>query len=442
MKRVFLFLLVFLVACSPLTGLFGSKDNFQPVTVYRSELSRLPSIGIEDATVLDLVRGNQEFAFNLYRAAVEKDPGNLIFSPYSVSLAFSMAYAGARGKSQAQMSEVMGFLPQAAHHPAFNALDQHMNAFRIDLFHNELEDDTPQEMYTGSPFRFMVANSVWGQQGYPFEADFLDKLARNYGAGLQAVDFGSDPEAAQQAINDWIEEHTQGRIKDIAPEFDPETRLALANAIYFKGNWLYPFTVSVTKDAPFTLLDGRQVSVPMMRRTEGSMSVLYLEGDGFRVALVPFTGNAIDMLVVLPDAGELAGIEARLNAEFLSSIRRDAAHRDVDLVMPRLDFASRLDLRELLEGMGLSDLFNGSTADFSGIATHERLWIEKAIHFANLRVDEEGAEAAAATLIELPGRGKPPEPLEMRLDRPFIFAIFERGAGSILFLGRVMNPSN
>jgi serpin B len=440
MKRILWIVMAFLAignlfgsACSPLGGPQVEADNIQPVQFLHSDTARLPGSSIDGATAVDLAEANQAFAFELYRAVIKDQPGNLIFSPYSISLAFSMVYAGARGESEAQMAQVMGFLAQAAHHPAFNALDQKLNA---------LGSEAPEDEFTGEPFQLSIANAMWGQQGYPFKQEFLETLALNYGAGLRAVDFKSDPEAARQAINQWINEQTQGRIPEMAPEgtIDPMTRLALANAIYFKGGWQYPFSESATEDGPFTLLDGRQVSVPLMSRFPELTP--YLERDGFKAALLPYTGGAIDMLVILPEEGRFESVEAQMNAEFLSTFHQEAVWKNMRLVMPKLDFESQFDLVELLTEMGMPAPFDMQRADLSGIAEEENLYISGAMHKANITVDEKGTEAAAATLIVVGATGiQEDELLELRLDRPFIFTILERETGTILFLGRVINPA-
>jgi serpin B len=398
----------------------------------QASIPRLASPGLEVDYVSDLVQGNNGFAFDLYHTIIQNDHGNLIYSPYSISLAFSMAYAGARGETEAQMAEVLRYLPQQTHHLAFNALDQHFTSLGRDS-ENEDNDDLK-----GEPFQLNIANAIWGQQGYPFKEEYLEVLAQNYGAGLRTVDFTEDPEAARQAINRWIEEQTQDRIQDILPPgvIDALTRLVLANAIYFKGSWLFPFSEPATQFGPFTLLDGSQVNVPLMRRSNTFLR--YLQRDGYQAALLPYTGDAIQMLVILPDSGQFEEVESRLDPEFVDNIWQEAARQDLTLVMPKLDFESELSLKELLIEMGMTAPFGA--ADFGGIAGEDELFISNALHKANITVDEKGTEAAAATVIVMPGSAPIEEPIELRLDRPFIFAILEQETGSILFLGRVMNP--
>jgi serpin B len=418
-------------ACGPITPVLDVPDPADVQSIHAA-VPRLSPVGLSDDAVTDLVQRSSTFAFDLYRAITSLEDGNLIYSPYSISLAFSMVYPGARGETEAQMAEVLRYLSQEEHHKAFNALDQH---FAVLGSETEADPDDP----TGEPFQLNIANAVWGQHDYPFKEDYLEVLAQYYGAGLWAVDFADDPEAARQAINNWIEEQTQDRIREMVPPgmIDTLTRLVLANAIYFKGSWFYPFPAAATQEGPFTLLDGSQVSVPLMRRTNTFLN--YVEGDGFQAALLPYVGDGIQMLVILPDPGSFEDIESRLSAEFLDRIRQEAAGQELHLVMPKLDFESSLDLKELLIRMGLTAPFG--EADFSGISDEEDLAISDALHKANITVDERGTEAAAATVIVMPGSAPPEEPVELRLDSPFIFAILERETGSILFLGRVVNPA-
>lgn len=428
MKRFLLFALALLVACSSPTQPPGTADPDQDTQILHAALPRLDPAPIDDVTVLDLVQGNQAFAFELYRAITAGEPGNLIYSPYSISLAFSMVYAGARGETEAQMAHILRYLPQQAQHPAFNALDQHLSS---------LGQETEPDEFTGQAFQLNIANAVWGQQGYPFEGDYLDTLAQYYGAGLRVVDFTREAEAARQAINAWIEQQTQARIREMVPPgvIDALTRLVLVNAIYFKASWLYPFEETATQDGPFTLLDGSQVNLPLMLRETARID--YLAGDGYQAALLPYTGSAMDMLVILPDSDRFASVEAELSADYLARIRQAASEHDVRLVMPQLDFESDLDLKELLMGMGMTAPFED--ADFSGITAGSGLFISDALHKANITVDEKGTEAAAATVIAMQESAL--ERAELTLDRSFIFAILERETGSLLFLGRVVNPA-
>ncbi len=375
-----------------------------------------------------LVQGNNAFAADLYRLAAG-DEQNLIFSPYSISLAFSMAYAGARGETAVQMQDALHFLDQARQHNAFNGLERHLAA---------LDDDHLPDERTGAAFQLDVANALWGQRGAPFDDDFLHTLAAQYGAGLNVVDFSADPEAARQAINAWIAQATGGRIEDmLAPgAVSPQTRLALANAVYFYGAWQQPFEPSDTADGPFRLLDGSDVTVPLMHSSWHRLP--YMEGDGFRALMLPFTGGEADMLLMLPDEGQFAALQQAVSADLLARIAASAETHDVTLTLPRFAFDAELDLAQALPRLGLAAPF-GPDADFSGILPGGGLSIGTALHQATIAVDELGAEATAATIIEIEVSEMPRA--DFHATRPFLFAIVERETGTILFLGHLLNPT-
>ena len=397
----------------------GSK-----VRLLRAEKERIESPDVTGEQLAGLVGGNNDLAFDLYRAKGGGD--NLIFSPYSISLAFSMAYAGARSETERQMAETLHFLPQDPQHPASNAIERRISG----LGANEDGD-------AAVPFRLNVANAAWGQRGYRFEDAYLETLAAHYGAGMHTVDFGRPEEAAEE-INAWISSQTEGRIRDlVSPDVvPPTTRLVLANAVFFEASWLSRFEESATEDGRFTPLEGGETTVPMMRQTT---YLEYAEGEGYAAVRLPYEGEAVDMLVILPERGRFASVEERLDAGFLDEVRRALDPRYVRLTMPRFDFEADLDLKILLKRMGLEAPFDPGAADFAGITGREDLYVGAALHQANITVDEKGTEAAAATVLDMPVSAAP-KPVEMDVDRPFIFAIAERETGAILFLGRVTDP--
>jgi serpin B len=288
------------------------------------------------------------------------------------------------------------------------------------------------------PFRLNIANAAWGQQGYSFEDAYLETLAGHYGAGLRTLDFGQ-PEEASEEINAWIEDQTEDRIKNlVSPDvITPSTRLVLANAIYFKASWLSRFEEERTQSGPFTTADGDEITVPLMRQ---AMDLPYAEGDGYQAVRLPYKGEAADMLIILPEEDRFEQVEDRLNADFFDELREQFSLQYVRLTMPRFDFETDLALVELLKMMGMTTPFDSGTANFSGITGQKELVISEALHRANITVDEKGTEAAAATVLVMPVSGRP-EAIEMTADRPFIFAIAERETATILFLGRVMDPS-
>ncbi|MBZ0307454.1 MAG: serpin family protein, partial [Anaerolineae bacterium] len=236
-----------------------------------------------------LVEGNNAFAFDLYQA-VRTEDGNLIFSPFSVSQALAMTYGGARGETESQMAGALHFtLPQEALHPTFGALTQDFNTRAETPINSESE---------GQRLQLNIANSLWGQQGFPFRQDYLDLMSANYEAGLQQVDFAADPEGARQQVNQWVEDQTENRIQNIVPQdaFNAMTRLVLANAIYFQASWLEAFEESQTQDDVFNLLDGSTVTVPMMTQKE---DLGYFAGEGYQVAELRYFGGDMGMLIFL-----------------------------------------------------------------------------------------------------------------------------------------------
>jgi len=412
-----------------LTACIPAAERAAKAQIVRADVARVASPEVSDQQVVDLVAGANAFAFDLYHAVAKGEEGNLIYSPYSISLAFSMAYAGARGETAAEMAEVLHFLPQEAQHPALNAVDQRLSNLGQGPTEHEEEE---------TPFQLSVANALWGQQGVPFEQPFLETLARQYGAGMRVADFIGAPDAALEMINGWVAQQTNDRIEKILSpgSITPDTRLILANAIYFKAAWLYFFSKSATQDGPFTLLDGRQVTVPLMHQRAGRIA--YAEGEGYRAVQLPYRGEAVDMWVILPAEGHFESIEAQLSAGFLDEMRDHAELRDVTLTMPRFDFETELQLRDLLKAMGMPTAFSDA-ADFGGMAEGGGLYIDQAQHRSTISANEEGTEAAAATMVAMAVEEL--QTAEMTVDRPFILAIIEREMGTILFLGRLLNPA-
>ncbi len=389
--------------------------------------STSPDVSTSDAT--DLVAGNSAFAFELYQA-LREEPGNLFYSPYSISLALAMTYAGARGETERQMADTLKFaLSQNGLHPAFNQLD--------------LELASRGEGAAGKDekgFRLNIVNAIWGQEGFEFLDEFLDTLAENYGAGLRLVDYINEPEESRVIINDWVEDQTESRIKDLIPEgvINDRTRLVLANAIFFNAAWIDPFPEG-TVDAPFHLLDGGEVLVPMMSQQTSAFG--YAEGDGYQVVELPYDGRELSMVIILPDSGRFEEFETSLDASVVKAVTEAVAFTfDVALTMPTFEFESDFSLSKTLADMGMPVAFVPGAADFSGMNGEGRLFIQDVVHKAFVSVDEEGTEAAAATAV-IVGIESVRQTVEVNVDRPFVFLIRDIETGTILFLGRVVDPS-
>ncbi len=381
------------------------------------------------AELAELVSGSSAFALDLYRRLKEQ-PGNLFYSPYSISLALAMTYAGARGETETEMAETLHFLlSQARLHPAFNALDLAL-----------AQRGQGARGQDGHGFRLNIVNALWGQEGCPFLADFLDTLAENYAAGLRLLDFQGAPERSRLAINKWVSDQTEERIQDLIPggAIDPMTRLVLTNAIYFNAAWRNPFQENMTEDGPFHLLDGKTGTVPMMRQTA---HFTYAEGSAYQALELPYDGRELSMLILLPAAGAFAAFEESLTAGRVGTILEEMARRRVTLSMPKFEFESSFQLTPVLAALGMPHAFTES-ADFSGMDGTHSLQISDVIHKAFVAVDEAGTEAAAATAVIMRVKAMliEEEPIPFTIDRPFIFLIRDRATGAILFLGRVTDP--
>jgi serpin B len=393
----------------------------------KSNLDRDSSPDVSVGILDELVSGNQDFAFDLYQVISKKD-GNLFFSPYSISLALAMTYAGAMGDTEREMAETLHFtLSQEDLHEALNALDL--------LLESRSEGAGDEDV----GFKLNIANAIWGQEGYEFLSEFLDILAQNYGAGLRLLDYAGDPEGSRQTINDWVSDQTEGKIEDLIPPgvIDATTRLVLANAIYFKANWMHQFEERDTMDGQFKLLDGSLVQVPMMYQGE---TFRYAEGSGFQAIELPYVGEQMAMVIILPDEGEFEAIERGLDANSLGQIVVDLDFTSLELTMPKFEYESEFGLSKTLIEMGMPTAF-GEGADFSGMDGTRNLYIKEVIHKAFVAVDEEGTEAAAATAVIIAEMSVMVPEIEMTIDSPFIYAIRDVETGSILFLGRVMDPS-
>ena len=387
-----------------------------------------PEVSEDDLALL--VEGNSAFAFELYQALRKQEDNkddNLFYSPYSISVALAMTYAGARGDTAEEMAATLHFiLEQDGLHSAFNWLDTKLAG------RGEGAQGADDEA-----FRLNIVNAIWGQKDYGFLMEFLDVLAENYGAGLRVLDFINETEKSRITINDWVSDQTEGRIEDLIPQgvIDALTRLVLTNAIYFNAAWEYPFDKKTTADGPFYLLDGGQVSVPMMKQTE---SFGYTEGDGYQAVELLYDGGELSMVILLPASEDFEAFEQGLEAQGVSDIISDLQPAEVGLTMPKFKFDSEFSLKDTLEGMGMELAFSGA-ADFSGMTGTPDLCISEVLHKAFVSVYESGTEAAAATAVVMRETAMPGEPVEVTIDHPFIFLIRDIETGAILFVGRVLN---
>ena len=398
------------------------------INILQSEKQRVTSPEVNEADLVTLVDGNSDLTFDLYQALKEID-GNLFYSPYSISQALAMTYAGAHGETEKQMSDTLRFtLSQDRLHPTFNSLDIELSK------RGEGAQGKDEE-----GFRLNIVNAIWGQKDYKFLSEFLDVLAENYGAGLRVLDFVNAPEESRIAINDWVSEQTEGRIEDLIPEgaIDALTRLVLTNAIYFNAAWEFPFNEETTADEIFYLLDGGEVVVPMMTQTE---SFGYAEGDNYQAVELPYDGQELSMVILLPKGGQFKTFEDSMDYQMIKDIISDLRNQQVNLTMPEFEFESEFSLKKALTTMGMPVAFSPD-ADFSGMTGNRDLWIDEVLHKAFVSVDEAGTEAAAATAVMMRLTAVPSPPVEVKVERPFVFLIRDIETGTILFIGRVLNPS-
>ncbi len=417
---VTLMLAIVLAACGSPPAASMAKSNLQRVTS--------PNVPANDTRVL--VDGNNAFALDIYQPLRSQD-GNLILSPFSISLALAMTYAGARGTTESQMADVLRFdLPQGQLHPAFNALDQDLATRGKPASEEE------------TPLQLNIANSVWAEQTFPFLQEYLDVIASNYGAGIQLADFLNQHEAVRRQINDWVSDQTKDKINDLLQQgiIKPSTKMVLVNAIYFKADWMIKFDPDSTRDVPFHLLDGSEVQAEMMSKTMYGLP--YTSGDGFQAIELAYQGGAAAMNIIVPDEGNFAEFESTLDAARLNEILGNMPPSSVHLSMPKFNFTSEFNLSDQLKRMGMPDAFDENFADFSGMTGGRDVFIDNVIHKAFVAVDEDGTEAAAATAVIIaPTSAGPIEAITLVIDRPFIFVIRDLSSGQILFIGRVLNPA-
>lgn len=391
-----------------------------------SALSCAPATPAEapqpESDIKSLVQGNNAFALDLY-SRLAAEGGNLLFSPYSVSTALGMTYAGARGNTEAQMSRTLHFaLPQERLHPAFGAVQRKLRA---------IEERGDVELAT--------ANALWGLEAYPFRDAYFDLVKKSYSAELHSVDFEREFEKARVEINQWVEGQTKAKIRDLlAPgTLDPATALVLVNAVYFRGDWAHQFDEKATQDATFFAAADKKVDVPLMhqKRRFG-----YFETDSLQVLEIPYAGDDLSMVVVLPRALDgLPDLERSLDPARLAAWIGALEEREVSVFLPRFRAESEFILNGTLSSMGMPDAFGG-TADFTGMSPTGELFISDVVHKAYADVNEKGTEAAAATAVVM-ARVSFEESVVFRADHPFVFLIRDTASGSILFLGRVVEPA-
>jgi serpin B len=407
----------------------GSKEGPPPSDPALANVNQPPPIPMPPASeTKPLATGSNAFAVDLW-SRVSKTPGNLTFSPASISLAVAMAWGGAKGDTAAQMKKTMHFAGEPdATVAGWGKLSRALSS-------------------PGRPRELRIANRLFGESTYKFDQTYLDKTASAFGAPLEPLDFKTGFEPARAHINEWVEQQTKSRITGLLPAgaLDTMTRLVLVNAIYFLAEWLDPFEGRSTSDEPFIVSASSKPNVPMMHRTA---SYPYAQVDGVKVLAMPYLGNDVAMFAVLPDKQDgLAAVESSLTTAKIAEWTKSRPSSLVEVTFPRFELSPpALSLGDELAALGMPLAFTKGKADFTGIANpadkDERLSISKVVHKAFVKVNEKGTEAAAATaLVMAAGAGMPQKTIEFNADHPFLFFIVDKTSGLVLFMGRVADPS-
>lgn len=387
--------------------------------------------GSEDVEVSKVVDGINRFSIDLYKAMI--DPAqNLFVSPASVSTAIGMVYRGAAGTTAEELRTTMHFFADPhGYAPANGRLLGRLN-------------------YSSDSNQLRIANALWVQRELRLRDDFISDLKQHYGAGPQRVDYRTDADAARLTINAWIETHTAGKIVDMLtpPDVTNATRSLLVNTIYWKAGWFHPFAPDLTKSASFTAIDGHKIDIPLMH-VKGAFRVA--QRDRVQAISLPYDGIDADMIIFLPrSARALPKFEKSLTHAALAAWIADldkAESQETILTVPKMRLESRSKLSEPLQHLGIGDAFS-NRADFSGTTAPGEwpLKINEVIHQTFLDVDEKGSEAIAVTVVDqievtAAKRGRPPPPLVVRADRPFLFLLRDKATGTILFMGRYVQPA-
>ena len=390
--------------------------------LYDTSVSRAEEVPLKSIT-----RSNTQFSFDLY-SRLKQQKGNLFFSPYSISVALAMTYVGTRGNTRKEMAKVLHFPSDDKEiNEGFLLLEKHFK---------QLEEQGAIQIH--------VANAIWCQKGEKILRTFFDTLLHYYDSRPFLVDFRSNTEAARNRINSWVEKETENRIKNLIPRgaLTPLSRLVLTNAIYFKGKWAEEFKKENTKKQKFFTTSGHYVFVPMMYREARFKMIRY---PTFRVIELPYVGNALSMLIFLPEKVDgLQTLEKSLNEETFTSFARSlrqSPKMKVRVYIPKFSMTSGFRLSKVLRNLGMKSAFTG--ADFSGINGKKNLFLSSVVHKAFVDVNEEGTEAAAATGVMISMTAAIPRPVPVfRADHPFMFVIQDNYSGSILFMGRLQKPGN
>jgi len=388
--------------------------------------------GATDDGMEEVVWSHNQFAVDLYQELVKNSTENLVFSPFSLYLTLCMIYEGVEGDTETEMKDVLHLIS-----------DDEVRRGSFAKVQNDLNNRRGR-------VEMKVANKLWAQNGLDIEDDYEKIVKERYFADIDDTDFNSDPSDAIKEINKWVEEQTNGKIKDILQpgSVDSSTLLAFVNALYFKGEWETQFDKADTRDRDFHTVDNRTLSVPSMYidpdDLEDDTHYRGYNTKGIQAHELPYKGKEISMVLMVPSMDlmyyiaappdHIFDMEKNLSADVLKEINEGFYDSEMSIMMPKFDFETKFDLKDKLTNLGMGTAFNPG-ADMSGISD-TGMWLEDGVHQAKIKVDEKGTEAAAATVLWETAGGS----LPFKADRPFIFLIQDRDTGLILFMGRVMDP--
>lgn len=404
--------------------------QLQPPAAAAEAKSDAPRAAADPTAAAQAAQAANAFGFDMFAALrAGKNDTNIVFSPASIELALAMARAGARGATADQMDAVMHSFGADALSGGINSLDQLLNSRS-----GSYRDLGGQQ----HDLTLTIANAPFAQRDEAWEQAYLDALAERFGAGVRLVDYKSNFEAARQQINKWVNGQTNARIPELLAQgtLSDFTRLVLVNAIYLKAPWQVPFSDNATKPTDFTLLDGSTVQAQLMS-VVGHFA--YAQANGWQAVELPYVGDKLAMTLILPE--DSAAYSQALSADQFAQVTSALAVNEGTVDLPRFDFETKADLADLLASMGMTNAFDPSLADFSGMTTQEALFISHVIHQANISVDEKGTEAAAATAVSMDASAAPTSPFHITFDRPFLFALRDLDTGAVLFLGQVTDPT-
>jgi len=401
------------------------------IFVFREGIVSLPESKPKLSDIKNVVDANNQFALDYYSKLKSKDSGNIFFSPFSISSAFVMTYEGAKSETAEEMRSVFYF-PE----------DSNLRRTEYASIFDELNKGDKK-------YKLSSANALWAQQDYQFSKDYFDNVEKYYSGKATNLDFKKDPEGSRITINSWVENQTNEKIKDLIPSglINTMTKLVLTNAIYFKGEWVKQFNKNDTKEENFRTSNGGAVKAQMMQRTDDEAIFNYAENSNLQILEMPYSGNELSILLLLPKNDNLTKLESILSTKNISDWKKNLEEQRVKIYIPKFKFETKYFMADDLKEMGMPLAFSDST-DFSGMTASGKkdLKIDEAIHQAFVEVNEEGTEAAAATAVTMAPLGaagpqKEPKIPIFRADHPFIFLIQQKSTGNILFMGRVVNPN-